>query len=187
MRHEVQVTLIKQLETHLDAGTNVDAGGLMLNPTSVYVDPELAEREWNEFFVGYPQVIGLSGDLAAPGSFMTIDDLGVPLLATSDSDGKFRACVKACRHRGALVENRGRGDEKRGGSFPVHTGTYGLDAQLYWRNTRDHFRDVDTACRGLVELPATERHGILWIHPDPKGTIDVDALLGDELSDEFAS
>ena len=48
MRHEEQVRLIKQLETHLDAGTNVDAGGLMRNPTSVYMDPELAEREWNE-------------------------------------------------------------------------------------------------------------------------------------------
>ena len=51
------------------------------------MDPELAEREWNEFFVGHPQIVGLSGDLAAPGSFMTIDDLGVPILATRDGDG----------------------------------------------------------------------------------------------------
>ena len=42
MRHEVQVQLIKQLETHLDASTNVDGGGLMLNPTQVYIDSELA-------------------------------------------------------------------------------------------------------------------------------------------------
>ena len=52
MRHETQVRLIKQLEMHLDAGTNVDAGGLMQNPTNVYIDPELAEREWNELFKG---------------------------------------------------------------------------------------------------------------------------------------
>ena len=76
MRHEVQVQLIKQLETHLDASTNVDGGGLMLNPTRVYADSELAEREWNEFFVGHPQVIGLTGDLPASGSFMTVDDSG---------------------------------------------------------------------------------------------------------------
>ena len=57
MRQEVQVKLIKQLETHLDASTNVDGGGLMLNPTDVYINSELAEREWDEFFVGYPQVI----------------------------------------------------------------------------------------------------------------------------------
>ena len=39
MRHEVQVRLIKQLEARLDAGTNVDAGGLMLNPTRVTSTP----------------------------------------------------------------------------------------------------------------------------------------------------
>ena len=187
MRHEVQVRLIKQLEAHLDAGTNVDAGGLMLNPTRVYIDPELAEREWNEFFVHHPQVVGLSGDLAAPGSFMTIDDLGVPILATRDDEGRFRAFVNACRHRGALVETRERGDDASSFSCPFHNWTYALDGALVGLTKRDHFGDVDTASRGLVELRAAERHGILWIHPDPAGTIDVDALLGDELSDEFES
>ncbi|MCH7580136.1 MAG: aromatic ring-hydroxylating dioxygenase subunit alpha [Chloroflexi bacterium] len=187
MRHEVQVRLIKQLETHLDAGTNVDAGGLMLNPTRVYVDPELAEREWNEFFVHHPQIVGLSGDLAAPGSFMTIDDLGVPILTTRDNEGRFRAFVNACRHRGAVVENRERGDDATSFSCPFHNWTYSLEGTLIGLTKGDHFGDVDTSCRGLVELPAAERHGILWIHPDPAGTIDVDALLGDELSDEFES
>ncbi len=185
MRPEVQVRLIKQLETHLDAGTNVDAGGLMRNPTSVYVDPELAEREWNEFFVGHPQVVGLSGDLAAPGSFMTIDNLGVPILATRDSEGKFRAFVNSCRHRGALVENRERGDEATSFSCPFHNWTYGLDGKLIGMPKPDHFGDVDIACIGLAELPAAERHGILWLHPDREGTIDVDSLLGEELSDEL--
>lgn len=30
-------------------------------------------------------------------------------------------------------------------------------------------------------------HGILWVHPNPKGTIDLASLLGDELNEEFAS
>ena len=123
MRHDVQVKLIKQLETHLDAHTNVDAGGLMRNPTSVYVDPELAEREWNEFFVRHPQVVGLSGDLAGPGSFLTIDDLGVPILATRDSERRFRAFVNSCRHRGTLVETRERGDDASSFSCPFHNWT----------------------------------------------------------------
>ena len=187
MRSEEQVRLIKQLETHLDAGTNVDAGGLMRNPTSVYMDPELAEREWSEFFVGHPQIVGLSGDLAAAGSFMTIDDLGVPILATRDSEGSFRAFVNSCRHRGALVENRERGEEATSFSCPFHNWTYGLDGKLIGLTKPDHFGDIDTSCIGLVELPTAERHGILWLHPDPAGTINVDELLGDELSDEFAN
>ena len=77
MRHETQVRLIKEFEKHLDAGTSVDAGGLMLNPTSVYVDPELAEREWNELFMSQPHVVGLSGDL--PSSTYR-EALGMPAL-----------------------------------------------------------------------------------------------------------
>ena len=155
MRHEVQVQLIKQLETHLDASTNVDGGGLMLNPTQVNIDPELAEREWHEFFVGHPQVIGLTGDLPASGSFMTVDDLGVPILATRDQEGQVRAFVNSCRHRGSLLETQERGEAKNF-SCPFHNWTYGLDGTLLGLTKPDHFGDVDTSCLGLVELPATD-------------------------------
>ena len=118
---------------------------------------------------------------------MTIDDLGVPILATRDEKGRFHAFVNACRHRGALVETRERGDEASSFSCPFHNWTYSLEGKLIGLTKRDHFGDVDEACRGLVELPTAERHGILWLHPDAAGTIDADALLGDELSDEFES
>ena len=90
MRHDEQVRLIKQLCAHLDAGTNVDAGGLMRLPTTDYIDPVLAEQEWQEWFIGMPQCLGLSRDLPEPGSFLTNNDLGIPILATRDQDGTFR-------------------------------------------------------------------------------------------------
>jgi hypothetical protein len=82
MRHEQQVRLIKQLCAHIDAGTSCDAGGLRMVPTSSYTDPALADREWNEFFMKVPQCLGMSRDLPEPGSFLTNNDLGVPILAT---------------------------------------------------------------------------------------------------------
>ena len=42
----------------------------------------------------------------------------------------------------------------------------------------DHFGEVDKTCMGLVELPAVEKYGLLFVHPQPDGAIDVDALLG---------
>ena len=42
MRHEEQRKVISGLLAHLDAGTNVDAGGMPHNPTSVYTWPESA-------------------------------------------------------------------------------------------------------------------------------------------------
>jgi hypothetical protein len=60
MQHQEQVRAIKEMLARLDAGTNVDAGGFRLNPTSVYSDPVLAKREWTEFFRGHPQLVPTS-------------------------------------------------------------------------------------------------------------------------------
>jgi len=185
MRHDEQVRLIEELLERLDAGTNVDAGGLRRNPTAVYVDPALAEREWEAFFRRHPQVIGLSGDLPEVGSFLTVDDLGTPILATRDTDGRLRAMVNACRHRGAIVETRDRGTARRF-TCPFHNWVYATDGALVGLTKPDHFGDVDPTCHGLVELPSVEAHGLLWVHPDPAGTIDVDELLTPELAAELA-
>lgn len=185
MRHDVQVRLIDEMLGRLDAGTNIDAGGLRRNPTAVYVDPELATRERAAFFNGYPQLIGLSGDLPEPGSFMTIDDLGVPILAARADDGTFVAMVNACRHRGARVVNEERGEARRF-TCAFHHWSYATDGALVGLPKRDHFGRIDESCHGLIRLPAVERHGLLWVHPDPNGAIDVDALLTPELADELA-
>ena len=113
MRHDVQVRLIEEMLGRLDAGTNIDEGGIRRNPTSAYTDPDLADREWETFFRHHPQIIGLSGDLPEPGSYFTIRDIGVPVIASRDQDGTFVAMVNACRHRGALVVEEERGTARR--------------------------------------------------------------------------
>ena len=185
MEKAVQIKLLRELMGHIDAGTNVDAGGMRWNPTSSYTSPELALREWEAFFRTHPQLIGLSGDLPAPGSFLTCADFGVPILATRDADGVFRAFVNVCRHRGAIVEPQARG-ERRKFSCPFHGWTYSNGGQLLAIPKPDHFGPIDKACHGLVSLPAQEHHGFLWVHPQPDGELDVDALLAG-LSPEFES
>jgi phenylpropionate dioxygenase-like ring-hydroxylating dioxygenase large terminal subunit len=184
MRHDEQVRLIKQLCAHLDAGTNVDAGGLRRLPTTDYIDPVLAEQEWQEWFTGMPQCLGLSRDLPEPGSFLTNNDLGIPILATRDRDGTFKAFVNSCRHRGAIVETEERGNKRRF-SCPFHAWTYDSGGALVGLPKPDHFGEVDTECLGLRQLAAEERHGLLFVHPDPDGTIDLDHLLGEWFNDEF--
>jgi len=106
MQHDEQVRLTKELIAHLDAGTNVDAGGLIPQSTSTYTDAGQAAREWREWFRGMPLCIGMSGDLADSGAFLTTEDLGTPMLATRDTEGVFRASVNSCLPRGALVRRR---------------------------------------------------------------------------------
>jgi len=186
MRHDEQVRLIKELFAHLDSGTNVDAGALARQSTKTYTDPEQAEQEWRQFFEETPQCVGVSGDLAEPGSFFTLNDLRTPILATRDGDGHFRAFVNSCRHRGAVVETEERGVRRRF-TCPFHGWSYDPAGTLVGLPKSDHFGDVDDGCLDLVPLPAEERHGLLFVHPDPNGELDLDELLGTWLNDEFST
>ncbi len=172
-----QVGLLKELMRQLDERVNADAGVILRNPTSAYTCPELAAREWQQFFQGHPQLIGLTGDLPEPGSFMTVEDFGVPILATRDSDGSFHAFVNACRHRGVRVVNEGRGKAIRF-RCPFHNWTYSNKGKLIGIPQEDHFGAVDKSSRGLIELPAFEHSGLLWVHPKPEGNLQIDDLLG---------
>jgi len=184
MRHDVQVSLIKQMLVHLDAGTNVDAGTMARQSTDTFTDPAQAEQERELFFRKTPQCLGMSGDLAEPGAFVTSDDLGVPILATRNDAGEFKAFVNSCRHRGAVVETEARGVKRRF-TCPFHAWSYDPRGKLVGLPKAEHFGEVNDECLDLVPLPAEERHGLLFVHPDPDGVLDLDGLLGDWYNEEF--
>ncbi len=177
MQHETQVRILRELFRQLDNDVNVDAGEQLRQPTSVYTSPAVAEREWERLFRGHPQLIGLSDDLPEPGSYVTVEDFGVPVLATRDGEGRLRAFVNACSHRGARVAGERRGVRARF-TCPFHAWTYSGEGELLRVPRSADFGDLDCGRHGLVELPAAEKHGLLWVHPDPDGRLDVDALLG---------
>lgn len=178
MEHKEQVRVIKGLMHYLDTDTNVDAGSQVRNPASSYTCPDMAAKEWQAFFQDHPQVLGLSGDLLASGSFFTSTDLGKPILCTRDNDGVFHAFLNVCRHRGAVVEKAPRG-EKGLFSCPFHAWGYSNKGELIAVPKERHFGPVDKQCHGLVALPAAERYGLLWVNPNPEGRLDVDECLAD--------
>mgnify|MGYP001816559886 CR=1 FL=1 len=185
MRHELQVELLKELQRQLKEGVNADAGGLRKNPAAAYFCPEMASRERTEFFEGHPQIIGLSGELPEPGTFVTLSDFGIEVLATRDETGVFRAFLNSCRHRGTIVEQERRGKKQRF-NCPFHGWSYTQDGALAGIPLNDHFGEIDKSSHGLIELPAVESRGFLWVYPNPKGRIAADELLGG-LSDDMDS
>ena len=108
MKMEEQIRCMKLLMQRLDDGTTVDAGGMVRNPVKAYTCEQRAGQEWETMFQSYPQVMGLKGDLPKPGSFLTSNDLGKPILMTRDKDGEFHAFLTVCRHRGTVVEGEDR-------------------------------------------------------------------------------
>ena len=177
MFKEEQIRVIKGLINHLDNGTNVDAGGQVRNPVSSYTDETIAANEWQEFFLEHGQLLGLSGDLPEPGSFLTNNDLGKPILCTRDQAGKFHAFLNVCTHRGTIVESAPRG-KKKVFSCPFHAWSFSHEGDLVSVPREEQFGPVDKSCHGLTALPAEEKYGMLFVHPGPDGTLDVDDLLG---------
>ena len=178
MKNDEQVRVIERLMQHLDHGTTVDAGGQVRNPVSGYTCPDIAQQEWSAFFQDYPQVLGLTADLPNAGAFFTSSDLGKPILCTRDTSEVFHAFLNVCRHRGTIVESETRG-EKNQFSCPFHGWTYNHKGDLVAVPREDHFGPVDKSCHGLVELPAEERYGLLWVNANPDGVMNIDELLGD--------
>lgn len=185
MKHSTQVQVLKELIERIDRKTTCDAGKIVSMPASSYTDTDMARSEWIRLFQQHPQVLGMSGDLPKPGSYFTNDDLGMPILATRDQDGKFHAFVNACRHRGAQLTDAPRGEKARF-VCPFHAWTYGLDGRLTGIRHEGLFGEIDKACHNLIELPSQEKYGFLVVHPQVDGAVDVDALLGAELAEELA-
>ena len=184
MQKEEQVRLLKGLINYLETGTNVDAGGIMQTPPETYTSEDRFSQEWNKLFRNYPQIVGMTGDLPEPGTFFTREDFGIPLLATRDEKGEFRAFANVCAHRGVIVENEKKG-QKTKFSCPFHGWTYDNSGKLIGFPKPDHFGDIDKACYGLTKLPCLEQYGFLWVHPNPKGEIDLNNLFGSKLMEEF--
>ena len=184
MKREVELGILDELLAQLDEGRNVDAGVMYRNPTASYACPDVAQREQEILFRDHPQLIALSGSLPEPGSYLTVEDFGVPVLATRDSSGRFRAFVNACRHRGARVAE-GAG---KSAAFmcPFHNWVYSHEGELTGIPRQDHVGAIDKKCHGLIELPAVEEGGLLWVHPRADGRIDLDQQLG-SLGAEIAS
>lgn len=183
MRHEEQVRVIRTLMSHIDQGSNVDAGVIRKIDVRDYTCPDRAAREWTAFFKEHPQVIGMTGDLPKAGAFLTMNDFGVPLLATRSADGRFRAFANICRHRGTLLVDAPCGDRSRF-VCPFHAWTFDNTGALIGVPKTEHFGEIDKTRHGLIELPAQERHGLLWVHPRPDGRLDAAELLAG-LDEEF--
>ena len=184
MRHATQVELGKRIFAHIDAGTTDMSPEVARNPVSAFTCEKRLAREWETLFLGRPQYVGLSCLIPEPGDYLTNDDLGVPILATRDRTGRVRAFLNVCRHRGARVAE-GCGKGKRVFVCPYHAWSYDTSGRLVALPERKSFGEVDRSAFGLRELPAGERHGMVWVAPRPDGKLDLDAVF-EGLDDDLA-
>lgn len=183
-RDALERGLVRRLLDHIEAGTTDLADDVMEVPASSYTSREVWEREVEVLFRGQPLVLCLSGALPGPGTYRTVDLLGVPLVLTRDRAGKVHSFANVCRHRGVRVVD-GCGSARRL-TCPFHAWSYDLDGSLVGLPMPENFGEFDKSTRGLVELPVAEGYGLVVGRLQPGEEVDIDAYLGPGLTDELA-
>jgi phenylpropionate dioxygenase-like ring-hydroxylating dioxygenase large terminal subunit len=142
-----------------------------------YTSDAIRDAEVERLFRPLPLVAGHASELG-PGQVLAHDDYGIPLLLARDADGRFRAFLNVCRHRGMrLVAATAKAEPRASVVCPYHGWAYKLDGALRHRLHGEAFDACGAAETDLVALPAEERHGLLWVVPSPGATIDVAAWL----------
>jgi phenylpropionate dioxygenase-like ring-hydroxylating dioxygenase large terminal subunit len=97
-------------------------------PWSWYADPDVLRREGERIFARAWQYAGHSGQVAEEGSYFASVAGQIPVVVTRARDGRLRAFVNVCRHRGHIVAS-GEGLRETL-QCPYHAWTYGLDGAL---------------------------------------------------------
>lgn len=170
----------------LDNKTTDMAPHTLEEPLEGYRSVQQFELERRLIFNRYPLFVGLSCDLPKPGSWMTFDATGTPMLLTRDSGGRVRAFLNMCRHRGVRVVEAGCGAKARRFTCPFHAWSYDIEGKLVGVTGPEGFSDLNKEDRGLIELPAEERYGMIFAAAHPDATFSVDSYLSG-LGEQFAS
>ncbi len=147
------------------------------NPVERYLDADRYAREVDVLFRQTPQLVAHTSQLAEPGDFLVHDAAGVPVLLMRGDDGRLRAFLNVCRHRGTRIVNDACGRGAKSLVCPYHAWKYSSRGDLVGIPQREGFADLDTTQLGLVQLPLAERYGFAWVVFTPGVELDIDAHL----------
>jgi len=154
-------------------------------PFAWYGDDEILRRERQLIFARSWQYAGRAEQVAEPGSFITTDAGGIPLLVTRDRAGELRAFLNVCRHRGAiLTEGCGTRETIQ---CHYHAWTYGLDGSLRAAPRADREPGFEAGSLSLLPASVGVWGPFLFANPDPEaGPLeqwlgDLPAILGRDL------
>lgn len=133
------------------------------SPVQRYLDPQRHERELVALR-RLPQAVADAAALQTPGDWLARSVHGVPVLLTRHADGRLRAFINVCRHRGAaLVPDGASGQGRERFVCPYHSWTYGNHGACIGRPHDHDFPHAPKDASGLVELPCAQRFGLVWV------------------------
>ncbi|HKQ47608.1 MAG TPA: aromatic ring-hydroxylating dioxygenase subunit alpha [Phycisphaerae bacterium] len=137
-------------------------------PAPWYVDPRIDAQERAAVFGRTWQYVGRVDQLAAPGSFITADVAGEPIVIVRGADNTLRAFFNVCRHHAALVacEPAGACSVLQ---CPYHGWTYGLDGALKGMPEFEGVENFAKSDNGLVPVRVETWENFVFVNLSDKG------------------
>lgn len=157
-------------------GATATMPGARFDDVSFFTDPDQFARERQAFFRDTPLVACLSAELPEAGSYRTFDDAGVPMLLVRGKDGRVRAFLNVCTHRGSRLAREACGKASRF-TCRFHGWTFDTTGKAIGIPEEGYFCGEIGDQKSLYACPAEERHGLVFVKTTPGSAIDLDAHL----------
>jgi phenylpropionate dioxygenase-like ring-hydroxylating dioxygenase large terminal subunit len=143
-------------------------------PPACYHDPDFYRREIERVFSAGWTMVGRLDQVPSRGDYFTVDYADIDLIVMRDLQGEVRAFGNTCRHRGArLLDGRGTA---RSIVCPYHSWTYSGDGALKGAAGMEETAGFRKEDHGLVEAPAENWGGFIFVSVDPGGVSLADWL-----------
>lgn len=148
-------------------------------PKEIFADPVVYREEMRRIFNGpFWHPVAHRAELPEPGGFKTTWLGAVPLLVTRGADGRIRAFVNTCTHRGTMLEQRATGVATEF-ECPYHRWLF--DNEGCFRGApgqRDFRADFDAKDYALPTLRVAELAGLIFVTRDPQAP-SLEEFLGE--------
>ncbi len=135
-------------------------------PSAWYFDPEIYAAECRHVFGASWVVAGRADQVAEPGSFLTAEIAGEPVVVVRDAQGTLRAFSNVCRHRAAQVINEPQGKATKL-RCRYHGWTYDLAGRLRGVPEFDGVQDFCKEEQGLPPLAVDVWGPLVFVHMRP--------------------
>ena len=138
-------------------------GESVMLPRDAYVDPAVFGWEQRNFFDGGWVCVGRSEQLPEPAD-QRAEAMGEgSVLLVRGRDRKLRAFANTCRHRGHELLSCGESYRHKVIICPYHAWTFTLSGELHAAAGFRNQPGFDFTAWGLVPLPVTEWHGLIFV------------------------
>ncbi|SFH51032.1 aromatic ring-hydroxylating oxygenase subunit alpha [Modicisalibacter xianhensis] len=131
-------------------------------PQPFYNDARLFALDMQEIFEKEWLFAGMTCEIPAKGSFMTLDVGSNPIIIVRGNDGHVHAFHNVCRHRGSRLCVKDKGKVAKL-VCPYHQWTYELDGRLLFAGS-DMGSDFDLASYGLKPVNVKTAGGFIFIN-----------------------